>query len=87
MLLDSGSGCASPLSIDGIAFGVGIWSTSRIATVQVGQTVLDRYKILESLLFEEMDPARAQVPAKTQVWDFFPEGDGLGGFPSDTEKR
>ena len=37
------SGCASPLSIDGVAFGVGTWSTSRIPTVQVGQTVLDRY--------------------------------------------
>ena len=49
--------------------------------------VCDRCQILESLLFEEMDPARAQVPVKTQVWDFFPEGDGLGGFPSDTEKR
>ena len=44
MLLDTGSGCASPLSIDGVAFGVGTWSTSRVLTVQVGQTVLDRYK-------------------------------------------
>ena len=44
VLLDTGSGCASPLSIDGVAFGVGTWSTSRILTVQVGQTVLDRYK-------------------------------------------
>ena len=43
MLLDTGSGCASPLSIDGVAFGVGAWSTSRVSTVQVGQTVLDRY--------------------------------------------
>ena len=44
MLLDTGSGCASPLSIDGVAFGVGTWSTSRFLTVQVGQTVLDRYR-------------------------------------------
>ena len=44
MLLDPGSGCASPRSIDGVAFGVGTWSISRISTVQVGQTVLDRYK-------------------------------------------
>ena len=43
MLLDTGSGCTSPLSIDGIAFGVVTWSTSRISTVQVGQTVLDHY--------------------------------------------
>ena len=43
MLLDPGSGCASPLSIDGVAFGVGTWSTSRFSKVQVGQTVLDRY--------------------------------------------
>ena len=44
MLLDPGSGCASPLSIDGVAFGGSIRSTSRFSTVQVGQTVLDRYK-------------------------------------------
>ena len=43
VLLDPGSGCASPLSIDGVAFGVVTWSTSRFLTVQVGQTVLDRY--------------------------------------------
>ena len=43
MLLDPGSGCASPLSIDGVAFGVVTWSTSRFSTVQVGQTVLDCY--------------------------------------------
>ena len=43
VLLDTGSGCASPLSIDGVAFGVGTWSTSRVSTVQVGQTVLDHY--------------------------------------------
>ena len=43
MLLGTGSGCASPLSIDGVAFGVGTWLTSRVSTVQVGQTVLDRY--------------------------------------------
>ena len=43
MLLDPGSGCASPLSIDGVAFGVVTWSTSRFLTVQVGQTVLDCY--------------------------------------------
>ena len=30
VLLDTGSGCASPLSIDGVAFGVGAWSISRI---------------------------------------------------------
>ena len=61
VLLDTGSGCASPLSIDSVAFGVGTWSTSRFLTVQVGQTVLDRYKILESLLFEEMDSDREGV--------------------------
>ena len=44
MLLDTGSGCASPLSIDGVAFGVVTWLTSRFSTVQVGQTVLDCYK-------------------------------------------
>ena len=43
MLLDPGSGCTSPLSIDGVAFGVVTWLTSRISMVQVGQTVLDRY--------------------------------------------
>ena len=43
VLLDTGSGCASPLSIDGVTFGVSTWSTSRFLTVQVGQTVLDRY--------------------------------------------
>ena len=43
VLLDPGSGCASPLSIDGVTFGVVAWSTSRISAVQVGQTVLDRY--------------------------------------------
>ena len=43
MLLDPGSGCASPLSIDGVAVSVSIRSASRISTVQVGQTVLDRY--------------------------------------------
>ena len=48
VLLDTGSGCASPLSIDGVAFGVGTWSTSRVLMVQVGQTVLDRYmKVLD----------------------------------------
>ena len=44
MLLDPGSGCASPLSIDGVMFGVVTWSTSRISMVQVGQTVLDCYR-------------------------------------------
>ena len=43
MLLDPGSGCTSPLSIDGVAFGVGTWSNSRFSMVQVGQTVLDCY--------------------------------------------
>ena len=43
MLLDPGSRCASPHSIDGVAFGVVAWLTSRILTVQVGQTVLDCY--------------------------------------------
>ena len=43
VLLDPGSRCASPLSIDGVAFGVVTWLTSRIPTVQVGQTVLDHY--------------------------------------------
>ena len=47
VLLDPGSGCASPLSIDGVAFGVGTWSTSRFSMVQVGQTVLDRYISLQ----------------------------------------
>ena len=45
VLLDPDSGCASPLSIDSIAFGVGTWLTSRISTVQVRQTVLDRYTV------------------------------------------
>ena len=44
VLLDPGSGCASPLSIEGVAFGVVTWLTSRISMVQVGQMVLDRYK-------------------------------------------
>ena len=48
MLLDTGSGCASPHSIDGVAFGVGTWSISRISTVQVGQKVLDRYSVSTS---------------------------------------
>ena len=52
MLLDPGSGCASPLSIDGVAFGVGTWSTSRVSTVQVGQTVLDRYTAAERVAAE-----------------------------------
>ena len=43
VLLDPGSGCASPLSIDGVAFGVVTRSTSRISMVQVGQIVLDHY--------------------------------------------
>ena len=43
VLLDPGSGCASPHSIEGVAFGVSTWSTSRISTVQVGQMVLDHY--------------------------------------------
>ena len=46
VLPDPGSGCASPLSIDGVMFGVVAWSTSRISKVQVGQTVLDRYTLL-----------------------------------------
>ena len=62
MLLDPGSGCASPLSIDGVAFGVGTWSTSRFSTVQVGQTVLDRYKedgrMLDNLFTTWGDEAR-----------------------------
>ena len=57
MLLDPGSGCASPLSIDGVAFGVVAWSTSRILTVQVGQTVLDRY----SVWVERIPPGRRSI--------------------------
>ena len=49
VLLDPGSGCTSPLSIDGVAFGVVTWSTSRIPTVQVRQTVLDRYTLVVSM--------------------------------------
>ena len=49
MLLDPGSGCASPLSIDGIAFGVVTWSTSRFSMVQVGQMVLDHYTAVPEL--------------------------------------
>ena len=56
MLLDPGSGCASPLSIDGVAFGVGTWSTSRFSTVQVGQAVLDRYNAGDAA------PSRAPTP-------------------------
>ena len=48
VLLDTGSGCASPLSIDGVAFGISTRLTSRFLTVQVGQTVLDRYMRSES---------------------------------------
>ena len=43
VLLDPGSRCASPLSIDGVTFCVVTWLTSRISTVQVRQTVLDHY--------------------------------------------
>ena len=76
MLLDPGSGCASPLSIDGVAFGVGTWSTSRSSTVQVGQTVLDRY-IKPGVLV----PPALQLGLETDVTDplhrvvnFFGEG-------------
>ena len=62
------SGCASPLSIDGVAFGVVIWSTSRVLTVQVGQTVLDRYTLAaeerEARAAEEQeDPPAEEVRA------------------------
>ena len=43
VLLDPGSRCASPHSIDGVTFCVDTWSTSRISMVQVGQMVLDHY--------------------------------------------
>ena len=43
MLFDPDSGCTSPHSIDGVAFCVGTWTTSRISMVQVGQMVLDHY--------------------------------------------
>ena len=49
VLLDTGSGCASPLSIDGVMFGVVTWSTSRFLTVQVRQTVLDRYSMCRGI--------------------------------------
>ena len=62
MLLDTGSGCASPLSIDGVAFGVGTWSTSRELMVQVGQTVLDRYKFPLRMVSSDW-VARALVPS------------------------
>ena len=57
MLLDTGSGCASPLSIDGVVFGVGTWLTSRVSTVQVGQTVLDRYIMAPLPATEALDLA------------------------------
>ena len=43
LLLDPSSRCASPHSIDGVTCGSSTRSTSRISTVQVGQTVLDCY--------------------------------------------
>ena len=61
MLLDTGSRCASPLSIDGVAFGVGTRSTSRVLTVQVGQTVLDRY--MDDLEADEVHASNAFVRA------------------------
>ena len=70
MLLDPGSGCASPLSIDGIAFGVVTWSTSRISTVQVGQMVLDHYKedIQRYSTWPDLqlDPRMPDQPAKSE---------------------
>ena len=71
MLLDTGSGCASPLSIDGVAFGVGTWSTSRVSTVQVGQTVLDRYIALLALalvLATASGTPRTTLPMLLLVW-------------------
>ena len=53
VLLDPGSGCTSPHSIEGIAFGVSTWSTSRISTVQVRQTVLDCYIAKARWLYNE----------------------------------
>ena len=43
--LDPSSGCTSPHSIDGVALGSIVWSTSRIVLVQVRQTALDHYTI------------------------------------------
>ena len=60
-ILDPGSGCASPLSIDGVAFGFGTWSTSRFSTVQVGQTALDRYTKYRSSCGSKIDIAQERV--------------------------
>ena len=75
VLLDPGSGCASPLSIDGIAFGVVTWSTSRISTVQVRQTVLDHYtkrhgpfkirKVLSPITYQ------LELPPQWKIHDVF----------------
>src|ERR1700744_4754449 len=73
VLLDTGSGCASPLSIDGVSFCVGTRSTSRISTVQVGQTVLDRYnygattKPLTHFSWQMVTSARSMQPVAKQT--------------------
>ena len=72
MLLDTGSGCASPLSIDSVAFGVGTWSTSRVSTVQVGQTVLDRY---------------IEAGQDAKVWEWVRHHDDEGEMYSRSEKE
>ena len=75
MLLDTGSGCASPLSIDGVAFGVGTGSTSRISTVQVGQTVLDHYstghfKKCDIALQFSIDGVQLRRDQQSEAWVF-----------------
>ena len=61
MLLDPGSGCTSPLSIDGVAFGVVTRSTSRFLTVQVRQTVLDHYSIQMNEAGDAIDAAAVKA--------------------------
>ena len=62
VLFDPDSGCASPHSIDGVAFGVVTWSTSRISMVQVRQTVLDRYT-RSPLQIHGTSPMSQEAPA------------------------
>ena len=46
----------------------------------------DHCQVFDPFLFEEIYPARMQVPMKTKVRDFFPEGNGLGGLPTNPKK-
>ena len=46
MLLDPGSRCTSPHSINGVVLEGVVWLTSRIVSVQVRQMVLDCYRLV-----------------------------------------